>query len=121
MVRRASKRLIQRWRIAPRLVWVVIALQGAMLLTLFVTQANSLPPRVRFFELMWAWMHEPVFYPLAALLVGGPVLSVMAMGVKGHHRWWLGLSWIVFAILVYIYFPDRTVSMVRALYWSMTR
>lgn len=108
-------------RLAPRMVWIVILLQGAMLLTLFVTKPHPLTHRIRLAELVWAWMHQPAFYPLVALLVGGPVLSVMAMSMRGQHRVWLALSWAIFALLVYVYFPDRAVSMTRSLYESITR
>ena len=52
----------------------VVILQAALLLTLAVTPTDP-PDGPRLLELLWAWMHKPTFYPLAALLVGGPTLT----------------------------------------------
>ena len=119
--RRSIAHLLRRHRVGAKLTWIVILLQGAMLLTLAVTPPMLLPPRVRFFELIWASMHEPTFYPLVALLIGGPVLSMAALRLRGLHRAWLVASWIAFGVVIYIYHQDRMITMLRALYWSLTR
>ena len=102
--------------LGSRLTWVVIALQSAMLLTLWVTPTWQ-PPRVRLFELVWAWMHQPTFYPVAALIVVGPIASVMAWSCRGKHMRWLLLSWVIFIAILIECFSQRVAAMTRVLWW----
>ncbi|MCG8510989.1 MAG: hypothetical protein MI741_17335, partial [Rhodospirillales bacterium] len=68
------KRLVEhrQWRVlAIHLTWTVLALQGAVLLTLAMTP-NKTPPDGRLFELLWASARKPQFYPLIALILFAP-------------------------------------------------
>lgn len=103
---------------AAHLTWLVIVLQAAMLVTLRVSKPLPRPPRIQFFELIWAWMHEPHFYPLAALVAGGVPLTIIAMTIKGSHRIALGIAWMTFAVLIAIYDAQRFLLMLRSLYWA---
>ena len=105
--------------IASRLTQGVILLQAAMLLTLWVTPTWT-PPRVRFIELLWAWMHQPTFYPFAALLIVAPALTILASCCRGMHRLWLALSWTTFALIVMGHFNERVLAMARVLWWQVT-
>jgi len=99
---------------------VVLLLQGAMLLTLFVTRPWVLPPRIRLAELLWASMREPVFYPLVALISAGPALTILAITIKGWHRLGVVASWIGFLTVIHLYYQNRMITMLRSLYWAMT-
>ena len=102
--------------IGSRLTWLVIALQSALLLTLWVTPTWQ-PPKVKLFELLWAWMHRPTFYPLIALTVAGPIASVMALSCRGKHRRWLLLGWLVFITVLVGWHGERVNTMARVLWW----
>ncbi len=95
----------------------VALLQGAMLLTWAVAPTWD-PPRVMLFELIWAWMHQPAFYPFVALLLGGPVLTFIAWRIKGKHKPWLAASWIVFSLITWLVFEHRLLVMVDVLRWK---
>ena len=121
MARKRRQTWVKNHRVGPRLVAGVMLLQGAMLLTFLVTRHRVLPPRVRVFELFWAWMqHEPIFYPLVALLVGAPAMTLLALRIPGAHRFWLVASWVVFIAIVSAFYHERMITMLRALYWAMT-
>jgi hypothetical protein len=107
----------QRGQLARGMTWVVVLLHGAMLLTLAVTPTDP-PPRCRLFELIWAWMHKPTFYPFAALLLAGPPCTIIAASLRGWHRLWLALSWAVFAAAVIALHGGRVEAMVRILWWQ---
>lgn len=99
---------------ATRLAWAVVALQGALLLTLTVTEPAD-PPKGTVLELFWASTQRAVFYPLVALLIGGPVLTIMAWQAKGRHRSLLMIAWpLFFAVLLY-FFEARFRVMLKAL------
>ncbi len=99
-----------------KLTATVVLLQWSLLLTLWVTPTWT-PPKMKFFELLWAWLHRPTFYPLVALVVGGPVLSVLAWAGRGTHRIWLVISWVAFAGAIHHWFSDRFMAMLRVLWW----
>lgn len=99
--------------------WAVLALQAALLLTLAVTPTDP-PGGPRLLELIWAWMHKPAFYPLAALLVGGPALTWIAWRTPGRHRTALVWAWTVFLIVLIGAFGERTAAMLRVLWWRAT-
>lgn len=106
----------KRW-FAAKCTAGVALLHGAMLLTWWVAPTWD-PPRGQLFELVWAWMHQPTFYPFVALLIGGPVLTVLAIRLKGPHRIWLVLSWIAFGLVAWFVFHDRLIVMVNVLRWK---
>ncbi len=105
------KRVVANW-----MTWAVVLLQTCMLVTLAVAPRWN-PPRGQFFEVVWAWMHKPSFYPFVALLIGGPVLTFLATQVKGIHRWWLVIAWSAFFIILVNFFSDRVMVMGRMLWW----
>jgi hypothetical protein len=110
-----------RRRAASRkLTWSVIGLQAALLLTLAVTPTDP-PSGSHLLQLVWAWMHRPTFYPLAALLVGGPVLSCIAWHTPGRHRAAIVTAWIVFLTVLLGVFGNRTVVMLQILWWHVNR
>jgi hypothetical protein len=119
-LQKSAGRTARRWRLGPRLVWCVALLQAGMLLTLFVTRPAWYWTRSHLLGLLWAWAHQPAFYPLMALLLGGPLLSVMAWRIRGSHRAWLLVAWAVFIPLVLVYYPDQIRMMLDSLQWSMT-
>lgn len=102
-----------------RMAQAVVLLQWSLLLTLWVTPTWT-PPKVKLFELLWAWMHRPTFYPLIALVIAGPVLTILAWTSHGTHRIWLVLSWLVFAAVIQSQFSERVTTMVRVLWWVHT-
>jgi len=95
--------------------WAVVALQGALLLTLAVTPSDP-PEGPHLLRLIWAWMHRPTFYPLAALLIGGPVLTYLAWQTRGKHRRGLVLSWVIFLIVLTTCFGRRVWVMLQLLF-----
>ncbi|GEM_PF-1801008 len=105
------KRVAAGW-----MTWAVVVLQACLLVTLAVAPRWN-PPRGQFFEVVWAWMHKPSFYPFVALLVIGPVLSFLASQIKGMHRWWLLITWSAFFIILVNFFGDRVMVMGRMLWW----
>jgi hypothetical protein len=114
------RRLIKPWHrrlAAGWMTWGVALLQSAMLVTLAVTPGWD-PPRAKFFEIIWAWAHKPSFYPVAALLVLGPILTFLACQVRGMHRWWLVICWSAFFIITANCFGDRVMVMGRMLWWK---
>jgi len=117
-MKRAYRSKSRHWEhhIGSRLTWLVIALQSVLLLTLWVTPTWQ-PPPMRLFELVWAWMHRPTFYPLAALIVVGPIASVIAWSCRGRHWRWLVLGWLIFGTLLGGCFSQRVATMARVLWW----
>lgn len=106
----------KRW-FAAKCTAGVALLQAAMLLTWWVAPTWD-PPRGQLFELVWAWMHQPTFYPFVALIIGGPVLTVLAVRIKGPHRPWLIIAWIAFCLATWHFFPNRLMVMVNVLRWK---
>jgi hypothetical protein len=104
--------------LADRLTTLVIMLQLAVLLTFLVTP-TSLPPRMTLFELLWAWSRRPTFYPLVALLMAGPVLTVLAWTQRGLHRPILAASWVIFTYFAITVYGDRLALMLRLLWRQM--
>ena len=105
-------------RFARTLTWIVVALQGAMLLTWWVAPTWD-PPRLHLFEVLWAWMHEPTFYPFVALLIAGPLLTFVAWRVRGGHRAALVVAWLCFAGVTAEFFANRFDVMARVLWWQV--
>ena len=106
-----------RRQFAAWLTWGVVLLQTAMLVTLAVTPTWQ-PPRVTFFELIWAWMRQPTFYPFVLLLLGGPTLTILAWMIRGWHRAGLVIAWFAFALLLHHHFGERVATMWRVLVWQ---
>lgn len=103
--------------IARRVTWGVIILQSALLLTMAVTP-TWIPPRVKMFELIWAAMREPIFYPLIAVFTFGPGMTLTAWIVPGRHRAVLAIAWSVFLVAVMSLYGDRVGVMMRVLWWE---
>ncbi len=101
------------------MVWAVVAMQAAMILTLAVTPSDP-PKHSRLMQLIWAWMHKPTFYPLIVLILGGPVLSILAWRVPGRHRRILITAWVVFTTIVVVGFGERVKVMLHVLWWQST-
>ncbi len=99
---------------AAKLTWCVAALQGAVLLTFALVPAK-MPPNLPLMDLLWAASRRPQFYPLIALLVGGPVLSGLAWQVKGRHRAVLVLFWVTFLTILFTFHMERVRIMLRVL------
>jgi len=116
---RHRKRLLtpaRRRAICQRLVGSVVILQAVLLLTLAATPTDP-PGGPRLLELLWAWMHKPTFYPLIALVVGGPALSWIAWKTPGKHRTTLVLAWLIFGVILTNTFGERVTVMIRVLWW----
>ncbi len=90
-------------------------MQGAVLLTFAVTPSWWLPEAGGFWAMVWAYFHQPQFYPLVVLLIGGPMLTVVAWHTNGPHRTWLFVAWCVFLIVLFWHWQDRVVVMVDVL------
>jgi len=72
---------------------------------------------MKLFELLWAWMHRATFYPLVALVLAGPCLTIAAWVCRGRHRLWLVCSWTVFTIIMMKFHYHRAAAMLRVLWW----
>jgi hypothetical protein len=109
------RRMLKRF--ATRSAWIVALTQGAVLLAFYVDPADP-PPGVfgSLGQAIWAWMHEPSFYPLAAVIAAGLPLTVAAMLVRGPHRFWLAGSWAVFVPLLARWHGPRVEAMLRVLW-----
>lgn len=103
-----------------RLTWIVVGLQAALLLTLAATPTDP-PSGSHFWQLIWAWMHKPTFYPLVALICAGPPLTWLAWQTPGRHRAALVLAWAVFGFILFTAFAHRTLVMLRILWWQAIR
>ncbi len=113
--RRAHKAVATLSRAAAtRLTWCVAAMQGAVLLSFALVPAR-MPPNLPLMDLLWASSRRPQFYPLVALLIAGPVLSVLAWQVRGWHRLTLAICWTAFIFAVLTYHSDRIRLMLRVL------
>jgi hypothetical protein len=95
-------------------------LQAALLLTLAATPSDP-PTASHLLQLIWAWMHKPTFYPLTALLCAGPPLTWIAWRTKGRHRAALVCAWAVFLVILITAFGERTLVMLRILWWQVNR
>ena len=104
-------------QVAGRLTGVVVGCQAPFLVTLWVTPV-WLPPKMRFIELVWAWMHRPTFYPLMVLVIAGPILSAVAWCCPGRHRLRLVASWLGLAVVLFWFHHDRVTAMLRVLWWQ---
>jgi hypothetical protein len=107
-----------RW-LAGRFTHGVLLLQGAVVLTFAVTPAWWQPPPGDWLALLWAWMRKPQFYPLVALLVAGPALSIAAALVPGWHRLVLTVAWAGFAAVMCVVWGDRVETMLWVLWWRV--
>ncbi len=112
--------LARRRMLAIRMTWAVVALQGALLLTLALTPSDP-PDGPHLLQLIWASMHRPTFYPLIALLCAGPPLTFLAWRSRGEHRAVLILSWIVFLAVMSTAFGERSLVMLRILWWHVNQ
>ena len=108
--------LKRRRQLAGRLTLAVAALHGALLLTLALDE-DPLPWEVGLFELLWAAAHRPMFYPLVAVLIAGPVLTALAWRVPGRHRHYLLGIWGVSVLLLGTVFAERMRLMLEILHW----
>ncbi len=106
----------KRW-FAAKCTIAITLLQGAMLLTWWVAPTWH-PPRAHLLQLIWAWMHQPTFYPFVALLIGGPVLTILAVRIKGKHRLGLAICWGTFSLIAWFAFEDHLMAMVDVLRWK---
>lgn len=97
---------------------VVMALQAALLVTLWVTP-STLPPRLTLLELLWALPRRPTFYPLLAVLTAGPTLTLIACQLRGRHRIWLLIAWPMFVTVLVTLFGERVALMLRIVWWQM--
>lgn len=88
-----------------------------MILTLSVTPGDP-PKHSRLLQLLWAWMHKPTFYLLIVLILGGPVLSILAWRIPGRHRTALMMAWGVFTTIVVVAFGERIQVMLQVLWWQ---
>lgn len=104
-------------RIARYLTGIVAALQLVVLGAMWADPASE-PLGLLPFQLLWAWMHQPSFYPLILALTIGPVVSVLAWRVRGPHRVWLVISWAVFAAVIYSCFYSRVMLKLDVLWWQ---
>lgn len=95
---------------------VLLALQLAVLVAFWVTPGEP-PGRSALGQLLWAAARRPTFYPLAALLVAGPVLTAVAWRVRGRHRGWALAGWAVFLAVALPVFGHRLWVMLRVLWW----
>lgn len=98
--------------------WTVIALQAALILTFAVTPSDP-PHGPHLLQLIWAAMHKPTFYPLAALLFAGPPLTYLAVRTPGRHRIALTLAWAACITLLLTTSHHRIAVMLRIL-WEQT-
>lgn len=117
MPRRRSihKRIAQS--LAPKLAWGVAGMQAAVLLAFHVDRTDP-PPEVFdwLFQAVWAWMHEPSFYPLAGLIVAGIPMTLIVFQIQGPGRFWLALSWAVFVPLLMHWHGRRVWVMLKVLW-----
>lgn len=84
----------------------------------FMADPAPMPLDLTFFQLLWAWMHKPSFYPFVALLLAGPPLTFLSMRIRGPHRPGLVLAWIVFLIVIYAFYYDRVMLKLKILWWQ---
>lgn len=103
-------------RIARYLTALVAALQLVTLGAMWADPASQ-PLNLLPFELFWAWMHKPSFYPVIAVLTVAPALSVLAWQVRGPHRIGLACCWLAFAAVIYFCFYERVALNLRILWW----
>ncbi len=102
---------------AMKMTWVVLVLQGAVLLTFTLVPAK-MPPKLPMMDLLWAASRKADFYPLVLLLVCGPVLSMAAWTVRGTHRALTVLGWMAFLTVVFAFHLERVKIMLRVLAWE---
>ena len=102
-------------RLGRYLAVMVVGLQLVVIGTFFADPASD-PIDLPLFQLLWAWMHKPSFYPLVALLIAGPLLTLICLRIRGPHRPALLLAWVVFGGVVYWLFWDRTLLKLEILW-----
>ncbi|WP_432799788.1 hypothetical protein [Poriferisphaera sp. WC338] len=111
-----------RLKLAHLFTLIIFALQTWLLLTLYFTTSDP-PPRLHLFELIWALMHRPAFYPLVILILAAPPLTFIAFKIRPrtpiyhprNHRTWLFIIWATTFSVLFIYFPHRIDLMLRIL------
>ncbi|MEM1108819.1 MAG: hypothetical protein AAGH99_09040 [Planctomycetota bacterium] len=103
----------------PRLSWTlaaaVVTLQAAMLATLAVTTQWQ-PPKVRVIEALWAWTQNASFYPMLMLLIGGPLLTWLALSLDRKKLAVLSASWAAFGLTLVLAFGAEAQSMLQTLW-----
>ena len=88
----------------------------AVFLAMMTAQPMKPPPRIHLFELIWAWLHEPMFYVLLITMSGAAVLTLLAWPVRGWHRATLIGAWGVVVIIGGYKWGPVLVAMVRVLW-----
>ena len=101
--------------VALRLTGSVIALHAAALLTLAVLPDD--PPKGTWMQMFWASTHHVSFYVLTAALIGSPILTILALPIRGRHRVWLAVSWAATGILAGAYYTHRLTVMMQ-IFWE---
>ncbi len=100
---------------------VVLVLQVLVLVALALTPGEPPAMRMALLERLWAAARQPTFYPLIALLIGGPVLTLLALRMAGRHQAWLAMGWCGFAFVLMIAFGHRVAVMLDVLWWYANR
>jgi hypothetical protein len=113
---RLSRR--QRRRLAGQMAIVVIGLQCAVIASFWLD--GSVPPGHALGQLLWADAHRASFYPLVALIMLGPPLSVLALAMHRRHRRLIPASWIAFIILALVIGQHRLLVMLQVLWQQLT-
>ena len=102
----------KRRALARRLTWGVALLHAALLLTLAV-DPDGLPWSIWPFELLWAADRRVMFYPLLAVVLVAPLLTLIAWRPPGRHRYYLLGSWAVTLVLVGAFYFERVALMLE--------
>lgn len=95
---------------------VVIALQVSLVLALVLVPGDPPEVRLTWLELLWASARRPMFYPFVAVLIAGPVLTLLAVSQPGRHRAWLALGWCAFSLVIMLLFARRIAVMLEVLW-----
>ncbi len=106
----------RRRSFATTLTWIVLALQGALLLTLVVDQSGPPELGLTLLEDLWALAHKPSFYPLVGMIVVGLPASWLAVTQRGPHRVLLLVGWIGFTAAIAQWHWHRVSVMLRVLW-----
>jgi hypothetical protein len=90
----------------------IIAAQGAMLLICAADPlpgwaGRPLPPE------FWAMDRRWQFYLLMAILMLGPVATILVCRWKARGWWWLLIAWPVFLVVMLVYHERRITVMLR--------
>lgn len=98
---------------------MVATLHAVAMYSLWHTKFTP-PSQGLFWQLIWAWLSEPVVYLVVIVVAVTPPLSYIACRVRGWHLVWLTAVWIASISLGVTVFADHFAAIAHVVWWKLS-